>query len=302
MGLVRVVKERAMQQDHKKLERLFMFSEIATSLSFTEAAQRLAISKGYLSSQIKQLESELKTPLLVRTTRNVRLTRAGQQVFEDFKQIKQSLLAIERNLSSEQQTIEGVIRVTAPKQFSQSVLLPHCHEFSAIYPNIKFVIDSSYKRHDLIADDFDVAFRATRKPPENMVAKKLLSYQYAVVASSNYFERHKAPDSVEELSTHNCLIGESTQSWRFANGLQVEVTGNIQINDNLLLREMAISGKGIARLPTYFVNAHIQSGQLSELFADIRSTGQHIYSLQPQLIYPSARVEAFVNFMQEKCG
>ena len=288
-----------MYQDHKKLERLFMFSEVAGSLNFTEAAKNLAISKGYLSAQIKQLEVDLKTPLLVRTTRSVRLTQAGKQVFEDFKHIRTSLLTIERNLATEQQAIAGTIRITAPKQFAQSVLLPLCRKFSNQYPQVHFLIDSSYTRYDLVEHDFDLAFRATTSPPDNMIAKQLLTYHYAVVTSNQYLERFGKPETIDDLMGHNCLTGESQSQWQFSNGQQIKVSGNIQINDNLILRELTIAGDGIARLPSYFVEAALANHSLIELFPEYRGSGQAIYVLQPQLVYSSARVECFVNFVQD---
>ena len=48
-----------MKQQHKKLERLLLFSEVAQSLSFTIAAEKLGISRGHLSAQIKKLEADL---------------------------------------------------------------------------------------------------------------------------------------------------------------------------------------------------------------------------------------------------
>ncbi len=76
------------------------------------------MSKSYLSSQIKQLETDFNTPLLVRTTRTVGLTRAGQQVVKYFKQVHHSMLEIEWSLANEQQAIEGQISITALQQFA----------------------------------------------------------------------------------------------------------------------------------------------------------------------------------------
>ncbi|WP_286262890.1 LysR family transcriptional regulator [Thalassotalea atypica] len=287
-----------MIKEHKKLERLFLFSEVANCLSFTEAAANLAMSKGYLSAQIKQLEADLKTPLLVRTTRTVRLTRAGHQVVKDFKQVHTSMLAIERNLASEQQAIEGLIRLTAPKQFAESLLVNLCFEFSQLYPDIKFEIDSSYTQYDLTENDFDLAFRATRTPPENMIAKRLFEYGYLCCAAPSYIEKYGELTSVEQLNEHRCLTSVNEHYWTL-NDENIEVTSTIAINDNFVLRDQAITGAGIVRLPEYFVRKAIQNKQLVPLFNLQKVKGQGIYLLQPQLIYPPKKIIKFIKFIQK---
>ena len=288
-----------MYKEHKKLERLFLFSEVATCLSFTDAAKNLAMSKGYLSSQIKQLEADLKTPLLVRTTRTVRLTRAGQQVVNDFKQVHHCMLEIERNLASEQQSIEGQIRITAPKQFAESVLFDLCRAFTARYPKIKIDIDSSYTRYDLTENNFDLAFRATNNPPDNMIAKKLLEYGYVCCVSPRYIEAHGKPIDESDLLNHVCLTSVDEQTW-LINNKEVPVAGSIAINDNFVLRDQAITGAGIVRLPEYFVQKAIESKQLTAVFGKAVEQGQSIYILQPQLLYPSQKVIEFIKFIQEE--
>lgn len=288
-----------MYREHKKLERLFMFSEVASCLSFTDAAKNLSMSKGYLSAQIKQLEAELKTPLLVRTTRTVRLTRAGQQVVKDFKQVHHSMLAIERNLASEQHAIEGDIRITAPKQFAESVLVDLCIAFSQRFPKIRFDIDSSYTRFDLTENDFDLAFRATNNPPDNMIAKRLFDYAYLCCASPEYIAHHPNIESPQSLTTHHCLTSINEASWRVA-GEDVSVRGKISINDNFILRDQAIAGNGVARLPEYFVQKAIANEQLKPLFPADAKVGQSIYILQPQLLYPPLKVVEFIHFIQDK--
>lgn len=287
-----------MYKEHKKLERLFLFSKVASCLSFTEAAKELAISKGYLSSQIKQLEADLRTPLLVRTTRTVRLTRAGQQVVKDFKQVHYSMLAIERNLASEQQAIEGQIRVTAPKQFAESVLFDLCLEFTQHYPKIKIDIDSSYTRYDLTENNFDLAFRATNKPPENMIAKKLFDYGYVCCASPEYIKKYGYMVDESELSNHQCLTSVHETTWQ-VNGRDIPVEGPLAINDNFVLREQAIRGAGIVRLPEYFVNKAIANSQLEILFRSEMIVEQSIYILQPQLLYPPQKVIEFIEFIKD---
>ena len=60
------------------LNRLVYFAAVVDAASFTRAAGRLGISKAVVSQQVAQLERELRTDLLVRTTRRVEPTEAGR--------------------------------------------------------------------------------------------------------------------------------------------------------------------------------------------------------------------------------
>jgi molybdenum-dependent DNA-binding transcriptional regulator ModE len=129
-----------MSREHKKFERLFLFSEVAKQLSFTEAAASLGISRGYLSEQIRQLEKEVGRPLLIRTTRSVRLTPQGEMILSSMGQVKADLLMLDKRIRHDNDDISGRIRITAPSQLTQRHLLNICHEFTQLHPQVHFSI------------------------------------------------------------------------------------------------------------------------------------------------------------------
>ena len=288
-----------MSREHKKIERLFLFSEVADQLSFTQAANTLGISKGYLSAQIKQLEQELATPLLVRSTRAVRLTKAGEDIVHELSLVRKSLVNIERGVRSGQTEMIGQLNITAPKQFAQSVLADICYHFCQQYPKINIAIDSSYTPHDLTASDFDIAFRATTNPPQNMIAKKLIDYHYICCASPEYISQHDdilPTDELSKLQGHQCLTKLGQAHWQFKQD-QVAINGWLSVNDHLLLKHEALKGRGIIQVPDYVVADELAAGSLVEVFSSQRAKGQTIYILQPQLINPPIKVSTFIQFV-----
>ena len=92
--------------DYKRIEKLMLFAEVAQTLNFSRAAEQLGISKSYLSEQIKRLESELATPLIVRTTRSVRLTAEGESIFAQAEDLKRRVMEMEKSLSQQSEQIE----------------------------------------------------------------------------------------------------------------------------------------------------------------------------------------------------
>jgi len=214
--------------------------------------------------------------------------------------VRKSLVTIERDVCTEQNKVEGRLNITAPKQFVQSVLVDICHEFCQQYPLVKISIDSSYTPHDLTSTDFDLAFRATVNPPENMIAKKLIDYYYICCASPVYIEDKGSISDIAELTdkNHQCLTGQAKGEWQFKSGV-VNIDGWLAINDNALLKQEALKGRGIIQVPNYVVKQELAQGTLVEVLVLERAVGQSIYVLQPQLINSPLKVSTFVQFTKD---
>jgi DNA-binding transcriptional LysR family regulator len=285
-------------KEHKKLERLMLFSEVAEHLSFTTAAQNLNISRGHLSSLIRQLEKEMGMPLLIRSTRSVRLTGEGERVFSGMNKIRHDLLELERSAENEAQAIEGLIKVTAPTLFTQRFLLEIFSKFTDIHPGVEFSLDCSYTSFDLNRSDFDLAFRATNEPPQNMIAKQLLTYQHCCCASPAYFKKHGSPKLPSDLIKHQCLKGKDQPRWEFLTE-HIQVNGWLEVNDNQLLKSLAMHDEGIIRVPKYLVDKELSLGSLVQIFEEDMPAGSKIFMIHPQLIHQSKRLSAFIDFTRQ---
>ncbi len=287
-----------MKQQHKKLERLLLFSEVAQSLSFTIAAEKLGISRGHLSAQIKKLEADMGVPLLVRSTRSVRLTGVGERMMSGMDKIRLAIIELERSAEQEGEAIEGIIKITAPALFTHRYLLDITSKFNQLHPEVIFSIDCSYTSHDLNRKDFDLAFRSTSKPPLNMVAKALLSYNHLICASSKYFVRHGKPKTPQELTNHQCIRGQDDNKWSI-NKDEIPISGWLQINNTLMLKQLALSGEGIIRVPSYFVDQEVDAGLLELIFETPSISKSQIQMIYPQLLQQSKRLNTFIKFTTE---
>ncbi|MCL9776216.1 LysR family transcriptional regulator [Vibrio methylphosphonaticus] len=281
---------------HKKIERLMLFSEVAKQLSFTKAADTLDISRGYLSTQIKQLEKELGYSLMIRSTRSIRLTPQGERIATGMESISQTLVDLERKAEYENQCLEGTIRITAPMQFTQGTLLDVCRRFTGEHPGIKFDIECSYQSFNLVRDNFDFAFRATRNPPDNMIAKKLFSYSHAVTGAPSYFARVSRPTHPDQLLEHDCLNNSNDATWPFSDG-EYPIRGWLKNNDNHILKTQALEGRGIIYTPDYFVRKEINSGKLVSVLSEYISTSNDVYLLYPPIVNRSQRLSKFIEFV-----
>ncbi|KJY85030.1 LysR family transcriptional regulator [Vibrio galatheae] len=291
-----------MQKMHKRFERYALFSEVAKQLSFSKAADNLGISRSYLSSQINQLEQELETSLLIRSTRNVRLTAAGEKILTKMQFINASIVELEKDLDHTKSDVSGLLRITAPTIFSHRFLIDVCYQFQKQYPEIEFDLDVGYQREDLTKSHFDLAIRATNNPPDNMVAKKLIPYQHICCASPDYIAKFGQPSHPDELLDHNCLSDPNLRRWQFVSSsktIDVETDGDMLINDNLLLLNAAKKGRGIIKMPSYLVQPALESGELVQLLPEYFIARSHIYLIYPPQLRSSTKLAAFIEFIQK---
>ncbi|WP_338517042.1 LysR family transcriptional regulator [Alteromonas gracilis] len=281
-------------KQHKKLERLILFNAVAETLNYGVAAERLDISRGYLSEQIKALESALGTKLLQRSTRHVHLTSEGQRVYADTQKIVRSLVSIEQNLIKEQSQLKGKISLTAPNLFAHFVLGECCYAFIQNNPEVLMHIDTSYQRHDLNKGHFDIAFRATSNPPQDMVAKPLFNYSHVIVASPDYRRSKGVVNEINDFTNHACFMGPDQESWTL-NKKRVPVSGALKLNDNLSLIEHVLKGRGVCRLPTYAAAKYIKEGALEVIFKEEQPARHTLYIIHPQRLHQSMRMRAFID-------
>ncbi|WP_202903939.1 LysR family transcriptional regulator [Halomonas huangheensis] len=285
-------------REHKKVERLMLFVEVAESLSFSRAAEALGVSRGYLSEQIRRLEMELGATLLIRSTRSVRLSEEGLSVYRHMSKVRGSLVDLERELAHSPEGFSGELRITAPVLFAERFLLDVCHEFQREHPQLRVHLDVSYTSHDLGRDRFDLAFRSTQAPPHNMVARSLWKYPAICCAAPEYLASYGQPTGLQQLAEHDCLLFAGHDRWSFKNG-EVAVTGGMAVNDHRLLKQLAMEGRGIVRVAEYLVDRELADGRLVRLLQDEESDWRVIYMIYPPRLRESGKLKAFIGAVRQ---
>lgn len=120
-----------------ELRQLEYFCRIAESGSIHEAARRLNMSQPPLSYQLKQLEQELHTTLLVRTSKGVELTEAGQMLYRRANSLLEYARSTSREVSEagKKRVLRlGITSTTVP------TILPDISRFVHQYPDVNFEV------------------------------------------------------------------------------------------------------------------------------------------------------------------
>lgn len=289
------------------LTDIAVFAQVVDSGSFTAAAERLSLSKSVISKYVTRLEKRLGARLLNRTTRRLSLTEAGRVFYERSQRGLREIEEAESEVSRLQGEPRGVLRINTPMSFGVLHIAPIIPEFTRRYPELSVDMNLDDRKVDVIQEGFDVSVRISELPDSSLVARRLGPCRHAIVASPEYLARHGTPRAPQQLQDHNIITyryQESGQEWHFrAPGdkpVSVPVSGSIQMNNSLALREALLNGAGITRAPTFVVGKDIKEGRLRPLLTNFETLEVSIYLVFAQRQYLSPKVRAFVDFMAER--
>ena len=261
--------------------------------SYTQAAQRLGVSKAAVSQRITELERAVGQTLVQRTTRSVRLTEAGQRLVE---QTAESFAHIARSVGEARDLAtqpRGLLRLTAPVALGRQHVAPQIEAFVRANPEVRVELDLSDRLATLTHEGFDLAVRHTSAPPDNHVAWKLCGSRSLLVASSAYLKRHGTPTHPNELASHACLpyLRVGPPLWQFERGgrgeperISVAIQGPLRAGNSEVLRDAALSGLGIALLPDFSAVQAVRAKRLRVLLPTWRPVGvfgDAIYAMHP---------------------
>ncbi|WDE03848.1 LysR family transcriptional regulator [Thalassomonas viridans] len=255
-----------------QLRALRYFSKVVESGSFTQAAKSFGVPASSLSRRVADLEASLGASLLIRSTRQVKLTEIGRIYFNSIQDILHQLEQSDEAVRSYQATPMGQLRISAMVGFGERILLPLLDEFSELYPKITLDVNLSDELSTLGHDEADIAIRGGIAPNERVVAIKLMENQFIPVASPGYLQQWGEPKTAAELLNHKGLyfntprgptpwLAQIDGQWQ-----NVSAPAVLLSNKGVWLLEKALQGRGILMLPRWVVAPYIATGQLRQLF------------------------------------
>ena len=275
--------------------------------SFTAAAEQLGLSKSYISKQVSQLESDLGTRLLYRTTRKLSLSHDGEQFYQHCKLIMEEADKAKAEVMDSHDLPRGLIKLTIPQSFVLSEAGSVLIKFQNEYPDIKLEIITSGSNVDLIDESIDLALRIGELEDSTMMCRKLTDCEFQVVASPKYIEQHGIPSQPKELTQHNCLIysaSQLSQQWPFRSPsgetITVNAQGSLSCNDGQYILNGALNGLGICFGPSIMFKHHIDKNELCLLLEDSYLPAVSISAIYPLNRNLTRRVRLLIDFLAQE--
>lgn len=290
------------------LNDIALFVQVVRSGSFAEAARRLGVPANTVSRRVQQLEEQLGTRLLQRSTRKLTLTNSGQSFYERCEGAVDGLSEAGEELLSGSDEPSGMVRIAAPADFFDFFAMEWVADFLARYPRVKLDFVLSDAKADLIADRIDVAFRGGPLQDSGYIGRQLLrAGSDGLVASPAYIAAHGVPSTLQDLANYACVSfshpsGHAT--WRLVgpDGVEeeVQVAARFSGNTAQAIRKATVAGLGIALLPSTITRLDIQVGLVVPVLPKYQRTGYGLHVLYPSRRHLPLAVSAFIDLVSEK--
>lgn len=293
-----------------KIQLIEAFAEVARRASFSAAARALNLSPPAVTRLVAELETDLGVQLLVRTTRKVALTTAGEAYLERAVAALAQLRAADDFVRQEQNMLAGRLRVSAPLSFGLRYLATAVSRFRVLYDRINLMLELDDRMVDIVAEDFDMALRISGPPADkSTIWRKIAPVPRLMAASPEYLARQGRPDHPLDLRQHNCL-GYSNlaggMSWVLRHGGKEETVPSsgfcFTCNNGDVLADLAELGEGIVLLPRFIIGERLAEGRLVEVLPAWKSPEIWLTGYYPPYQKLPAKVETFTRFIEDAMG
>lgn len=291
------------------IKQIEMLVKISEGKGLSEAARLLNLSPSAISKGLAVMEENLGVPLIQRTTRTFQLTEAGEYFVSRASELLKEFDDIVNTTCGYFNYPHGALKITCSVAFGYAHLIDIFEEYRLKNHDVELILDLDDHLINLNENNVDIALRITATPPQNYAARKLSKISWMYCASPAYLQRMGTPTKRVELTSHECLVYPGlTPPLRFTDmplqhaHCDIKVKTPVQANSSLILLKAALSGQGIAWLPSYLISKHITSGELVPLKLD----GKYAYPTHSlyALYFPSKfrnpKVRSFIDFLIEE--
>lgn len=286
-----------------RLSTLQMLIRVVELSSFTRAARELGIGQPAVSKQMSALEEHIGTKLLDRTSRGLRPTAAGLDLYHSAVRLLNELDETEARVRSGGAEPSGVVRVATPPAIGRMYIIPKLPAFFAQFPEIEIEFTVGQRLADLVMDGVDVALRVGELASSRLVARKIGTMPMITVAAPAYLTKHGIPQSLSELAQHKLIAAQidgRIVEWRFLSDVgtvSIAPEGLVRSNEGEDLRASVLAELGIFHGPSALFHADLHEGRVVRILESHKADAAPIHLVSSggrQLPY---RVRVFMDFL-----
>ncbi len=296
--------QKMQELDRGGLEEIEAFVAVAELGGFAAAAKKIERDPSVISRRVGLLEARLGVRLLVRTTRRVALTEAGEAYLKRVQVILEELAAANVEVVEKAAAPQGLLRVSAPMTFGRLWLAPLVAGFLKQYAHIRVDLRFSDRIVDLVAEGFDVAVRVGVLPSSSLQSRKIGEHRMLLAASPAYLKAAGTPQSPDDLERYDCVGFTGNASWpdwrlQFNARRKLIRPACRYITDNSeATLAAAIDGAGIILAPDWLAGPALHQGSLVEILRGwtVRGEGGVYAVLPPGRLVPK-KSRAFIDYL-----
>lgn len=285
------------------LDDLVLFARVVEEGSISGAALAAGITESLAGQRLGLLEERLGAQLLDLTSGELKVTEVGVAYYEQCARVAAQLQKAEREVLEMNAEARGMLRVTAPPEFT--VLGELAAAFLEQHPKLEIELEFTTRSVDMIAEGYDLAIRTGHLADSSLLSRKLGDCVFALYAAPSYLEKRGEPRDAKQLVEHTCVVFGEPQRWRRwqlpnPRGIvAVEVRGRLYTNNLLTARDAAIAGAGVVMLPSRMGDRAVSAGQLRRILDGVSPLQGAVYALYPDSRRVPVKVSAFVDFLAQ---
>lgn len=285
-----------------RFESMSTFVAVVEAGSFSAASRKLGMPLATVSRKVSELEAQLRVQLLVRSTRSLALSDAGQEYFASCRLLLESLAEAERTALGQYRAPKGHLVVGAPVMFGRTYLAPIVFEFLKAYPEIDIELRLGDRLGNMIEDQIDVAVRIGQLSDSGLMAVRAGEVRHVVSASPAYLTDKGTPTHPRDLLAHDCITltpWENPGEWIFSFGKRLEkhpVRSRLSVTTAETALDAAVAGLGISHLFCYQVSQAVADGQLRLLMRAFEPKPFPVHLVYPSRRHSPLKLRAFLDF------
>ena len=289
-----------------RIQEMTIFAAVAEARSFAGAARSLGVSAATVTRAVAELERRLGSLLVVRNTRQLRLTEAGARFAVDARRLLQELQEAEESAAGIHASPRGLLVVTAPQVFGDLHVMPAMLDYLAANPAVEIRALLVDRVVSLLDEGVDVAVRIGELPDSSLTAIPVGHIRRVVAASPAYLARHGVPRRPEELAGHATISAYAAQQgglWGFAEdgrALDVAVRSRLTVTSFHAAIHAAAAGAGLTQVASYQTAAAVARGELRWVLEDFEVAPRPVHVVFAEGRRGSAKVRSFVDFCVER--
>jgi DNA-binding transcriptional LysR family regulator len=277
-----------------RLDAMQILVSVVEAGSLSAASRRLGVPLATVSRKVSDLETHLKTRLLVRSRTRLTLTEAGVTYLASARRILEQVGEAERVAAGEFSAPRGELAITAPIVFGRLHLLPVVTDFLSAFPEIDIRLGLSDRNVQLADDQFDLALRIGTLPDSSLIAVRLGALRRVVCASPVWLKAHGTPKKPADLAGQDAITFGG--NWAFGNGETVAVHERLSLTTAEAAVDAAIAGLGVTRVLSYQAAQAVAAKTLRIVLADFEPARVPVHLLRPEHGPLPAKTRAFLDF------
>ncbi len=284
-----------------RLAAMEAFVRVIDTGSFSAAARQLRIGQPAVSKTIAQLEERLGVRLLLRSTRGLTPTEAGQNFYERARRSIEEADEAELAARGAGAALSGRLRISAAVTFARLHVVPHLGGFLAQHPQLEIDIVLDDHPIDLVGQGIDVALRIGGLADSILTARRIGGSPRHVMGTPAYFAAAGTPARPQDLVQHDAVIhlAGGGEDWTFSRGSDQETValrGRVRSTAAEAVREAVLAGLGLAVASDWMFAPELAAGTVVPAMTDWMLPPLALWAVFPTGRRASAKARAFADF------